>query len=112
MPTEPAGSESRDRLLMMRRKYIAIAIKTILTVIILCFLGRQVQQHWADIREHNWDINLWYSILSVICAQIALFLFTPMWQNQIGSFGYKVTLAESNKVLYLSSLRRYIPDKI
>ena len=97
---------------MNAKKLFIWIVRIVLTLVVLYFLFRQVEKHWLSIADYDWDLKIWWLILSVICAEIALALFAPMWRSHIDSFGYSVTHKEAYKVLYLSNLGRYVPGKI
>lgn len=97
---------------MNAKRFFTWTIRIVLTLVVLYFLFRQIEKHWLSIADYDWHINIWFLVLSLACAEIALAMFAPMWRNHIDSFGYSVTHKEAYKVLYLSNLGRYVPGKI
>ncbi len=97
---------------MNAKRLLSLLLKIILTLIVVYFLGRLMVKHWTSIKDYDWDINIPYLVLSLICAQGALFIFAMAWRMIIRSFGYSVTPAEGFKISYLSNLGRYVPGKV
>lgn len=97
---------------MTHKKQIVILLKVILTLVILFFLGKQVQGHWAEIKDFNWQFDFVYLLLSIGCGLAAFLSFALSWRGIISSFGYPVNIPASFKIMYLSNLGRYIPGKV
>lgn len=97
---------------MSHKKQVVLLIKIILTLVILYFLARQVEKNWVEIKDYDWHFNIGYLVISIICGLLAFLMFTLSWRGIIGSFGYRVKVAEAFKIMYLSNLGHYIPGKI
>ncbi|RKX22951.1 MAG: hypothetical protein DRP45_10995 [Candidatus Zixiibacteriota bacterium] len=94
------------------KKILVFALKVILTVAVLYFVGRQVWDNWDEIGTHDWQVDYFDLVLSLILAQAALFFFSTSWKSIVSGFGHRVTPTVSFKICYLSNLGRYIPGKV
>jgi len=97
---------------MTHKKQIVILFKVILTLVILFFLGKQVQGHWSEIRNYDWQFDFVYLLLSIVCGLAAFLSFALSWRGIIASFGYPVEIPAAFKIMYLSNLGRYVPGKV
>lgn len=97
---------------MNLRRLFTIAIKTGLTLVVLYFVGRQLAQHWQEIKTFEWQIDPLPLILSIGLGLLALLVFALCWRGVIISFGHDVSVARSFKIAYLSNLGRYVPGKV
>ncbi|MFZ5981699.1 MAG: hypothetical protein ACOYVF_13835, partial [Candidatus Zixiibacteriota bacterium] len=91
---------------MTHKKQIVVIFKVILTLIILFFLGKQVQTHWTDIKDFDWQFNFVYLFLSLVGGLAAFLSFSLSWRGIIASFGYPVEVPVAFKIMYLSNLGR------
>jgi uncharacterized membrane protein YbhN (UPF0104 family) len=97
----------------MSGKKIAVwALKIGLTAIVVYFVGRQVVGQWDQVRDFDWQIQVWPLVLSVVLGITAFFIFSTCWRAIIAGFGHKVSRPKAFKILFLSDLGRYIPGKI
>ncbi len=94
------------------RAILWLALKIILTGVILYFLYRQIAHHWEQIASHSWEIDYSLTALAVAAAVLALLLIASNWKRLMAAFGYKVPLRRAFRVFYLSDLGRYIPGKV
>lgn len=94
------------------RRFAAQLVKIALTGVILYFLGRQVYSHWGDIRQYDWDIHPGWLLASLALGTSAFIIQAASWRMIIGSFGHRVRLMMSYKIIYLSNLGRYVPGKV
>ncbi len=93
-------------------KYLGNAIKILLTVVVLYFLFFQIEKHWADIKDFNWQLDYLYLVLSIVTGLVTLVLFSLIWRWIIFSLGHQVSPAKSFRIFYISNLGRYIPGKV
>lgn len=106
--TELPSSPQRKRY---RGTLVAI-LKIVLTGLLVYFLYRQIDQHWAEIREHPWQVN-WLIFASALAVGLgALATFAANWRVLISGFGHQIPLWRACRVFYLADIVRYIPGKI
>jgi len=97
----------------LNAKYLLITLlKIILMGVILYFLYRQIDSHWAQIRDHNWQFDYRYLTAAIIGGLLALLVIASNWKGLIAGFGYDIPLRRVFRVFYLADLGRYIPGKI
>jgi uncharacterized membrane protein YbhN (UPF0104 family) len=94
------------------RKIIGHIIKVLLTVTILFFVARQVWKHWDQVQGFSWHLDWTYLVLSLLCAHLALLIFSDGWKTLVGGFGYHIPIWVSYKVFNIAGLGRYIPGKV
>jgi uncharacterized membrane protein YbhN (UPF0104 family) len=97
---------------MKTEKSILTLLKTILTLVILYFLYRQVAHHWQEIKAYEWQIHWGYMISSVLAGVGTLFVLSTVWIKIIAAFGHQLSMSKAFRIFYLSNLGRYIPGKI
>lgn len=96
----------------MNKKTLILALKLVLTGVIVYYVARQVWINWDQVKQFDWQFNLVYMLLSLVCAMVALFFFAAAWTRIVSAFGHKVTVPDGFRILNLSNLGRYIPGKI
>ncbi|MBI5266993.1 MAG: flippase-like domain-containing protein [candidate division Zixibacteria bacterium] len=87
-------------------------LKAALVLIIFYFLGRQVLEHWDQIRSHPWEINIGLMALSVALAVATFLILAQVWRTTINSFGHSIRLWMAFKIMFVSNLGRYVPGRI
>jgi len=87
-------------------------VKTILTLIVVYFAGRQIVGNWDEVRAHHWHVNWWLLCLSVGLHLFAFAFFSQVWCLLMRGFGYTVPLRHGFKIAYIANLGRYIPGRI
>ncbi len=101
-------SQSRSKT----RSLAIHAVKLILTLIVLYYVGRQVWRNWDLTRAYDWQFNPFYLAASVILAQAAFFIFTTCWKKIISGFGHQISAPMAFRISNLSNLGRYVPGKV
>jgi hypothetical protein len=94
------------------RAAIWLAVKIILTAVILYFLYSQIAHHWEQIANHSWQIDFAMTGLAVVVGALALLLIASNWRRLMAAFGYEIPMRRAFRVFYLSDLGRYIPGKV
>ena len=97
---------------MTSKKIITIILKITLTSVVVYFVYNQVRNNWAEIQNYQWQIDYWMLALSVLAGLGTFVIMASNWRRMILGFGYKVSLAKSFRIFYLSDMGRYIPGKI
>jgi glycosyltransferase 2 family protein len=94
------------------KKTAIFALKLILTLVVLYYVAEQVWSNWDQIRDFDWSFNYGYMLLSIVCAMVALLVFSAAWVRVISAFGHDLSQPAGFRILNLSNLGRYVPGKI
>jgi hypothetical protein len=94
------------------KKPAILALKMILTGLVLYYVIRQVWVNWDQVKQFDWQFNYLYLVLSLVCAMVALLVFSVAWIKIVSGFGHKLTVSDGFRILNLSNLGRYVPGKI
>ncbi len=96
----------------MRKKALILALKLVLTGVIVYYVARQVWINWDQVRQFDWQFDVFYLLLSLVCAMVGLLVFAAAWTGIVSGFGHNLSLPDGFRILNLSNLGRYIPGKI
>jgi uncharacterized membrane protein YbhN (UPF0104 family) len=94
------------------KKILWRLLQVVVVGAILYFLGRQLFDNWQQVREYNWQINIYYLAAALSSVIVTFFVFSSVWRNIVLSLNKRVGYAKSFKIAYLANLGRYIPGKI
>ncbi|MEW5796864.1 MAG: lysylphosphatidylglycerol synthase transmembrane domain-containing protein [Candidatus Zixiibacteriota bacterium] len=94
------------------KKTLVVLLKIILTGVVVYYVARQVWVNWDQVRQFDWQFDIVYLALSLVCAMAALVVFSAAWVKVISAFGHLVSQAAGYRILNLSNLGRYIPGKV
>ena len=91
---------------------LSLSIKIALTLVVLYFVYDQFVSQWSEIRDYQWQIDIFYLLISVVTGMIALLIMSTTWRSVIGMFGHNLSVGSAFRIFYLSNLGRYIPGKV
>ena len=94
------------------KKALILLLKLGLTGVVLYYVARQVWVNWDQVKQFDWQFDFLYLILSLVCAMLALVVFSAAWVKVISAFGHQISQPAGYRILNLSNLGRYIPGKI
>lgn len=94
------------------RRWLALAAKFLLTAVILYFVYDQISSHWDQIRDYQWQVDIFRLVLSIVLGVATLVVMAGVWKIIIAGFGHQLSLGKSFRVFYLSNLGRYVPGKV
>lgn len=94
------------------KKLLSTTAKLALSALVLFFVVRQFQQHWAEIKAYQWQVDPITAIASLVLGILALYLHASLWRPIIRCLGYEISGLTAFRVLYLANLGRYVPGKV
>ena len=94
------------------KKALILGLKVVLTGVVVYYVARQIWGNWDQVKQFDWQFDFVYLLLSLICAMIALVVFSAAWVKVISAFGHLVSQPAGYRILNLSNLGRYIPGKV
>ncbi|MBD3401314.1 hypothetical protein GF420_00340 [candidate division GN15 bacterium] len=94
------------------RTIVKQLIKLVLTAVVVYFAGKQVVQHWSEVKDYPWDIDPVLIAISFVFHIITFGIFSKTWCLLMPAFGHQVPLRYGFKIAYIANLGRYIPGKI
>jgi uncharacterized membrane protein YbhN (UPF0104 family) len=94
------------------KKALIFLLKLGLTGVVVYYVARQVWSNWDQVKQFNWQFDFLYLALSLLCAMVALVIFSAAWVKVISAFGHRLSQASGFRILNLSNLGRYIPGKV
>jgi uncharacterized membrane protein YbhN (UPF0104 family) len=94
------------------KRILVATIKVLLILLIVYFLFDQIASHWQEIRDYSWRIDYGLLSLSVVLGLLSFVIMAANWRSLINGFGYRIPVARSFRIFYLSDLGRYIPGRI
>lgn len=94
------------------KKVFGQIVKILLTLLILYFVFKQLQNHWTDISEHDWKINPLLAAASLLVGIFSFYLHSSMWKPIIKCFGHDISSFTAFRIMFLANLGRYIPGKV
>ena len=94
------------------KNVLITALKVVLMLVILYFVYRQIDRHWAQIREHDWQLDYRYAVAAVVAGLLTLLVIASNWRGLIAGFGHDIPLRRVFRIFYLADLGRYLPGKV
>jgi uncharacterized membrane protein YbhN (UPF0104 family) len=94
------------------KKVLWRSLQVIVIGLIFYFLGRQLVEHWQQVTEYEWQINVYYLLAALVSVIFTFFVFSSVWRIIVLSLDKDVSYRKSFKIAYLANLGRYIPGKI
>lgn len=94
------------------KKLLSTSVKLVLTALVLFFVFRQFQEHWADIKAYQWQLDPIWAVASLIMGIFALYLHSNLWRPIIRCLGHDISGSTAFRILYLANLGRYVPGKV
>ena len=94
------------------KKLLSTTVKLVLTALVLFFVFRQFQEHWADIKAYQWQLDPVWAVASLILGIFALYLHSNLWRPIIRCMGHDISGSTAFRILYLANLGRYVPGKV
>lgn len=94
------------------RKWALIALKTILTLVVVYYASDRLGKSWTEIQDYPWRVDALTVALSIVAHLLALLAFAAVWRRLISTFGFQLSLNHAFKINYVANLGRYIPGKI
>jgi len=64
-----------------------------------------------QIQALRWRFDYGYMLLSIVCAMVALLVFSAAWVRVISAFGHDLGQPAGFRILNLSNLGRYVPAR-
>jgi uncharacterized membrane protein YbhN (UPF0104 family) len=94
------------------KKALILSLKVGLTGVLVYYVARQVWSNWDQVKQFDWQFDFLYLVLSLLCAMVALVVFSAAWVKIVSAFGHQLSQKSGFRILNLSNLGRYIPGKI
>ena len=94
------------------RGWLSLAIKIVLTAIVVYFAANQLLTHWEEVTTYHWEIDPLLMAVSVIAHLLTFVVMTLVWKVLMSGFGFEVPFPAAFKISYIAGLARYIPGRI
>jgi len=94
------------------RKFLWRASQAVIIGLLLYFIGRQLVENWQQVKDYNWEINVYFLAFALLSVVVTFFVFSSVWRVIVLSLNKKVSYRKSFKIAYLANLGRYIPGKV
>jgi len=76
----------------------------VLTGVVVYYVARQIWGNWDQVKQFEWQFDIVYLLLSLICAMISLVVFSAAWVKVISAFGHILSQPSGFRILNLSIL--------
>jgi len=98
----------------MARRRLLLALKIVLSLIVLVYVGRVVAIGWRDFRSGAVGLEIeWRWILASMAAfLIAYAVLVQTWRAVLSEWGSHVRFWDAAHIFAVSSLARYVPGKL
>ncbi len=97
---------------MTSRVLVRRVVPVVVVGSVFFFLGRNLYQNWAKLREYPWDINYLYLSLSFLMIFAALSSMVPVWLLILQRLGTRLSFKRGFRIWFLSALGKYLPGKV
>jgi uncharacterized membrane protein YbhN (UPF0104 family) len=94
------------------KKALIFTLKLVLTGVVVYYVARQIWGNWDQVKLFDWQFDILYLVLSLVCAMVSLVVFSAAWVRVISAFGHDLSQPAGFRILNLSNLGRYIPGKV
>jgi len=100
--------------LLVSRKRALLALKVVLTLIVVAYVGRVIASGWRDFRSGSVGLELhWQWILASNAAfLVAYAVLVQTWRVVLLEWGSRVRFWDAAHIFAVSSLARYVPGKL
>lgn len=98
----------------MTRQRVLLALKVVLTLIVIAYVGRVLVIGWRDFRSGSVGLELqWRWILaSNATFLVAYAVLVQTWRAVLSEWGSRVRFWDAAHIFAVSSLARYVPGKL
>ena len=92
----------------------ALALRIVMTAVVLAFVARALARHWSEFSAMRFDLAFrpWWLALTLAWIAVTTLLQVESWRHVLRGWGQHLRFSRAAEAWCLANLGRYVPGKV